>query len=72
LPIARRQWVFRGGCALSVDHDGGSPIELIFKRRVYGFARKLSTLDDGSDDVLIVGTWRFRRSGSASTWTCSG
>lgn len=56
--IADRQapvGVGRGVALYAVDHDGGSPTELIQRRGVYVYVRMLSTLDDGSDDILIVG-----------------
>jgi dipeptidyl aminopeptidase/acylaminoacyl peptidase len=44
----------RGVALYAVDHDGGSATELVFKRGVYVYVRMLSTLDDDSDDILIV------------------
>ena len=46
--------VGRGVALYAVDHDAGNATELAWKRGVYVYVRMLSTLDDGSDDVLIV------------------
>ena len=55
--IADRQapsGVARGVNLYAVDHDGSNLTELAHKRGVYLYVRMLTTLDDGSDDVLIV------------------
>lgn len=55
--IADRQapvGVGRGIALYAVDHDGGGATELVYKRGVYVYGRMLTTLDDGSDDILIV------------------